>query len=40
MVSYKTGIPFSVLLQEEDPVIQTYIDILAEEAEAYRKASK
>jgi hypothetical protein len=40
VISYKTGIPYSTLLQEDDLIIQTYIDVLAEEAEAYQKASK
>lgn len=40
LVSYKTGIPYSTLILEDDLIIQTYIDFLAEEAEAYQKASK
>jgi hypothetical protein len=39
-ISYKTGIPYSTLLMEDDLIIQTYIDFLTEEVEAYQKASK
>jgi hypothetical protein len=35
-LSIRTGIPFAVLAEEDDRVIATYLDVLAEAAERSR----
>lgn len=37
VLSYKTGIPYSVLLMEEDEIIEQYLEILSAEAEAAQR---
>lgn len=40
IIAWKTGIPYSTLIKEDDLIIQTFIDLLTEEYEANQKASK